>query len=307
MKSERKSIVVVGSINTDMVVKSDKLPRPGETVLGGVFSTHQGGKGANQAVAAARLGADVKMIAKVGRDAFGAESVASLSREGIDTSGILTDERHPSGIAVILVDGRGENMISVASGANLALTPEDLCAAEGVIRSAGMVLMQLEIPLPVIEAVARMAKRNGVSVILNPAPAPPQKLPAELLAHVDILVPNQTEAELISGIAVSDYESAALAAAKIGQMGVRTVIITMGAQGLFVYRSESGTSEMITARRVEAVDTTAAGDCFCGALAVALGEGLPLNDALHFANRAAGISVTRPGAQPSLPYLKEMN
>jgi len=216
MKSENKHIVVVGSINTDMTVKSGKLPRPGETVLGGVFFKNQGGKGANQAVAAARLGASVRMIAKVGKDAFGEESVASLAREGVDTAGILTDAEHPSGIAMILVDDRGENMISVASGANLALTPEELGAVEEIIRSAGIVLMQLEIPMPVIEYVARMAKQHGATVILNPAPAPKQQLPPELLAHVDILIPNQTEAELISGTAVNDYESAAAAAGKIG-------------------------------------------------------------------------------------------
>ena len=190
MKSENKHIVVVGSINTDMTVKSGKLPRPGETVLGGVFFKNQGGKGANQAVAAARLGASVRMIAKVGKDAFGEESVASLAREGVDTAGILTDAEHPSGIAMILVDDRGENMISVASGANLALTPEELGAVEEIIRSAGIVLMQLEIPMPVIEYVARMAKQHGATVILNPAPAPKQQLPPELLAHVDILIPN---------------------------------------------------------------------------------------------------------------------
>ena len=307
MKSENKHIVVVGSINTDMTVKSGKLPRPGETVLGGVFFKNQGGKGANQAVAAARLGASVRMIAKVGKDAFGEESVASLAREGVDTAGILTDAEHPSGIAMILVDDRGENMISVASGANLALTPEELGAVEEIIRSAGIVLMQLEIPMPVIEYVARMAKQHGATVILNPAPAPKQQLPPELLAHVDILIPNQTEAELISGTAVNDYESAAAAAGKIGQMGVRTVIITMGAHGVFGYDSESGNSEIIVAKRVKATDTTAAGDCFCGALSVALNEGRPLNEALDFANRAAAISVTRRGAQPSLPYLHEMS
>ena len=247
------------------------------------------------------------MIAKVGKDAFGEESVASLAREGVDTAGILTDAEHPSGIAMILVDDRGENMISVASGANLALTPEELGAVEEIIRSAGIVLMQLEIPMPVIEYVARMAKQHGATVILNPAPAPTQQLPPELLAHVDILIPNQTEAELISGTAVNDYESAAAAAGKIGQMGVRTVIITMGAHGVFVYDSESGNSEIIVAKRVKATDTTAAGDCFCGALSVALNEGRPLNEALDFANRAAAISVTRRGAQPSLPYLHEMS
>ena len=208
---------------------------------------------------------------------------------------------------MILVDDRGENMISVASGANLALTPEELGAVEEIIRSAGIVLMQLEIPMPVIEYVARMAKQHGATVILNPAPAPTQQLPPELLAHVDILIPNQTEAELISGTAVNDYASAAAAAGKIGQMGVRTVIITMGAHGVFVYDSESGNSEIIVAKRVKATDTTAAGDCFCGALSVALNEGRPLNEALDFANRAAAISVTRRGAQPSLPYLHEMS
>ncbi len=306
MAGEKSPIVVVGSINTDITVKSGKLPRPGETVLGGLFFKNQGGKGANQAVAAARLGATVRMIAKVGKDAFGEESIASLTHEGIDTSGILVDTENASGMAVILVDDQGENMISVASGSNLTLAPEELGAVQEIIRSAGIVLMQLEIPLQVVEYVARIAHQSGVTVILNPAPAPEQPLSAGLLSCVDILIPNQTEAELISGIAVNDRESATAAARRIGEMGVQIVIITMGSLGALVYRHGSGETEIVQANRVKAVDTTGAGDCFCGALAVALNEGRSLSEALGFANRAAAISVTRQGAQPSLPYLREM-
>lgn len=306
MSNKAKSIVVVGSINTDMVVRSEVLPRPGETVLGGAFLKNQGGKGANQAVAAARLGAPVDMIAKVGDDVFGVESVASLAHEKIDTVGIFTDKEHPSGVAIILVDSRAENMISVASGANLALSVQEIEQMSDKIGLAGILLMQLEIPLEAVAAAARIAKQRGVQVILNPAPAPKEPLAAELLANVDMLIPNQTEAEIISGVAVTDFESAERAAKKIGEMGVGTVIITMGSHGVFVYHTAEARCETITAKRVEAVDTTAAGDCFCGALSVALAEGRPLTEALGFANRAAAISVTRKGAQPSLPYRKEV-
>lgn len=306
MKNRSKSIVVVGSINTDMTIKTEWLPRPGETILGGRFFTAQGGKGANQAVAAARLGAPVAMIAKVGKDALGDASITSLAHEGIDTSGIVPDDVNPSGVAMILIDAQGENVIAVASGSNMALTAAEVEVKKNLFETADIVLMQLEIPIPAIVAAAREAKRCGATVILNPAPAPKEPLPAELLALVDILIPNQTEAELICGVTVSDPQSAREAAGKIAAMGIGVVVITMGAQGVFTYEAATGRSEMITAQRVQAVDSTAAGDCFCGALAVALGRGDSLAEAVRFANRAAAISVTRRGAQPSLPYLKEL-
>ena len=302
-----KPIVVVGSINTDMVVRSDNLPRAGETVLGGVFYKNQGGKGANQAVAASRLGASVRMIAKVGDDSLGRESVAALTAEGIDTSAVMTDPKQASGVALILVDAKGENVISVASGANLSLRGSEVEQAAETIRGAAAVLMQLEIPLGAVAAAARMARRCEVPVILNPAPAPAAPLPAALLADIDILVPNQTEAEMISGVSVTDFSSAERAARKIGEMGVQTVIITMGAMGVFLYQRDDSSTHIIHAQRVSAVDSTAAGDCFCGALSVALSEGRSLLDAIGFANRAAAISVTRRGAQPSLPTRAEVD
>lgn len=306
MKNRSKSIVVVGSINTDMTIKAEWLPRPGETILGGRFFTAQGGKGANQAVAAARLGAPVGMIAKVGCDALGNASIASLAHEGIDTTGIVPDSVNPSGVAMILIDAQGENVIAVASGSNMALTAAEVAEKKEVLASADIVLMQLEIPIPAIVEAAREAKRSGATVILNPAPAPKEPLPAELLSLVDILIPNQTEAELICGVAVTDAQSARQAAEQIAAMGVGIVVITMGSKGVFTFDATTGQSEMIVAERVQAVDSTAAGDCFCGALAVALGRGDALAEAVRFANRAAAISVTRRGAQPSLPYLKEL-
>jgi ribokinase len=292
-----KSIVVIGSSNTDMSVHLARIPRPGETVLGGAFMSAAGGKGANQAVAAARAGGKVAFIARVGADALGSQALAGLRREGINVRCVVRDPRAPSGVALIFVGRDGENSIAVASGANARLVPADLKQATKLIRSAAVVVAQLESPLPTVQAAARMAARAGVPFILNPAPA--RALPDALLRQVAILTPNETEAELLTGITVTDAATAARAAAQLRQRGVGTVIITLGSRGAFL--SGVGAQRLVPGFRVKAVDATAAGDTFNGALAVALAEAQDLPAAIRFANAAAALSVTRLGAQPSAP------
>ena len=297
-----KKILVIGSTNTDMVVKAANLPRPGETVLGGVFLMNAGGKGANQAVAAARLGAHVTFVCKTGNDIFGQQSKQLFADEGIDTTYVFSDAEHPSGVALITVDNQAENCIVVASGANAYLLPKDLADAADIIEQSDIVLMQLEIPIETIEYVAGIACTAGKTVILNPAPAQP--LSKNLLQKVSILTPNETEAGMISGIPVTDTASAIEAARLICAMGVQIVIITLGAKGALIFMDMF--QEEIPAEKVEAVDTTAAGDVFNGALAVALSENKTITDAVQFACRAASISVTRIGAQTSAPYRESL-
>ncbi|MEO0468119.1 MAG: ribokinase [Bacteroidota bacterium] len=296
------SIVVIGSSNTDMVIQSDKLPAPGETVLGGEFLMNPGGKGANQAVAAAKLGGEVHFVAKVGTDVFGEEAIRGFEAVGINTEHVSKDPDHASGVALILVDGKGENSISVALGANDHLTAEDLDAAQLAILGAKYVLVQLEIPLDTVLHLGKMLTDHDGKLILNPAPA--RALPESLLAQIDILTPNETEAELLTGIKVADVESAGQAARALHRKGVQTVIITMGKQGAFLSRENE--QVLIPGKTVTAVDTTAAGDTFNGALCVALSEGKKLEEAIRFANHAAALSVTRMGAQASCPTKKEL-
>ena len=295
-------IVVVGSINTDMVVKNTRLPIPGETVTGGQFLMAAGGKGANQAVAAARLGADVTLVAKVGQDVFGDQSVANFRREGIHTDCILRDDASHTGVALILVDDKGENSISVASGANGTLKPPDLEPLAERIRSADVLMLQLEISMETVCAAAQMAAEGGVPVILDPAPAAP--LSEGLLRHVAYLTPNESEADRLTGVCVNDEASARLAAKQLLVAGVGCVIVTLGAKGALL--AESDRSVMISARPVKAVDTTAAGDAFNGGLAWALGCGMPLEVAVRKACLVGAVSATRLGAQPSLPTAKEL-
>ena len=261
-----------------------------------------GGKGANQAVAAARLGAKVLFIAKTGDDIFGREAVELFKAEGIDTSCMITDPGHPSGVALIMVDEEGENCIVVASGANAALTMNDFQQAENRIENAAIILVQLEIPLDTVKYIAAFSSSKKITLVLNPAPA--CKLPDELLKNISIITPNQKETEMLTGISVNDKNSAQHAAKVLHDKGIETVIITMGSQGAFV--SEKDESRMIAAPKVKAVDTTAAGDIFNGALVVALSEGKNTIDAVDFACRAAAISVTRLGAQACAPYRSEL-
>ena len=297
-----KTIIVVGSSNTDMIIQLDRIPRPGETILGGEFTSAAGGKGANQAVGAARAGGQVTFIARVGQDMFGDQAVAGFIKEGINTDHVLRDKSRPSGVALIFVAKDGENSIAVAGGANGELSPTDVGKAKNLFASAGMLVMQLETPLATVQAAADLAAKAGVRVILNPAPA--RTLPDKLLKKVAIITPNETEAELLTGIKVDSEAAASKAADKLLTRGVKTVIITLGSRGAFV--AGEGVRKLVPGFKVKAVDTTAAGDVFNGALAVALGEGRPVIEAVRFANAAAAISVTRPGAQPSAPARKEI-
>ncbi len=301
MKQNEK-IIVVGSSNTDMTIKSPEIPRPGETVLGGEFKMGAGGKGANQAVAAKRLGGDVTFICKVGNDMFGDRSLKSYDEEGIDVSHVMRCDR-PSGVALILVDSGAENCISVASGANAEITPADIESAAGIIRKAGILLLQQEIPIESVLKAAQIAYEAGTFVILNPAPA--CSLPDEIYKYVDLMIPNQTETEFYTGIKVFDEFSAEKAASKLLSKGVRNVIITMGSYGSMTFTSEGG--KFFTAsRKVKAIDTTAAGDTFCGAVAVALSEGKSFEAAVGFATLASSLAVQKIGAQESIPFRENL-
>ena len=300
---QSKKIVVVGSCNTDMVIKADRLPVPGETILGGTFFMNPGGKGANQAVAASRLGGNVTLISKTGNDVFGKQSVMLYTAENIKTDYIYSDPKHPSGVALITVDSQGENCIVVASGANAYLTPSDIDKASGEIENSDLVLMQLEIPIETVEYVAEMASKKGIKVILNPAPA--RALSDKLLKNLYIIIPNKSEAEILSGIKVSDIESAKQAADIISAKGVDIVVITLGSQGALI--KEYNEYLFVEAFKVDALDTTAAGDTFCGAFCVGLSEERTIPDAVRLAARAAAITVTRMGAQASIPYRSELS
>ncbi|HWD18415.1 MAG TPA: ribokinase [Verrucomicrobiae bacterium] len=299
----KKHILVVGSSNTDMIIKMARLPRPGETVLGGDFLTAAGGKGANQAVGAARAGGRVTFLARVGRDALGEQAVAGWAAEGIDVKYILRDPAKPSGVALIFVGENGQNSIAVASGANARLSPADVERAAPAFASAQVVVLQLETPLATVLAAAAAARRAGVPVILNPAPA--QRLSARLLRLVTILTPNETEAEYLTGVRVNSVASAARAAAELRRRGARTVIVTLGARGALLVDDQG--VRAVSGYKVKALDTTAAGDIFNGALAVALAEQKPIPSAVEFANAAAALSVTRLGAQPSAPRRREID
>lgn len=297
---------MIGSSNTDLIIKAERIPRPGETVLGGQFATAGGGKGANQAVAASRAGGAVTFIARVGRDTNGDQAVAGFAAAGIDVSHVIRDPTSPSGVALIFVGRSGENSIAVASGANDKLSPTDVRKAKGAFRRARVVLLQLETPLRTIEASIELAAASGLRVVLNPAPA--RRLPARLLERVYLLTPNESEAELLTGVTVANEAAAARAAGTLLARGARNVVITMGSRGAFVAGEAAGNRvrRMIPAFKVPALDATGAGDVFNGALAVALAEGRTLLEAARFGSAAAAISVTRFGAQPSAPTRREI-
>jgi ribokinase len=300
---QAKKIVVVGSCNTDMVIKADRLPVPGETILGGTFFMNPGGKGANQAVAAARMGGHVTLISKTGNDVFGKQSVMLYKSENIKTDFVFSDPNQPSGVALITVDSNGENCIVVASGANASLNPMDINKARTEIESSDLVLMQLEIPIETVDYVAEMANNKGIKVILNPAPA--RALSEQLLKNVYVIIPNKTEAEILSGIKVTDVESAQRAADIISAKGVDIVVITLGAQGALI--KEHDTFHFVEAFKVDTLDTTAAGDAFCGSFCVGLSEGKSILESVQLAARAAALTVTRMGAQGSIPYRSELS
>jgi ribokinase len=296
-------ITVVGSSNTDMVIQAEHLPVAGETILGGHFFMNPGGKGANQAVAAARLGGHIIFISKTGNDIFGKQSVQLFNDEGIDTTYLVSDPVNPSGVALITVDKNAENCIVVASGANATLSKNDIAPAKVVIEQSGIVLMQLEIPIETVCYVAEIAYAKGVQIVLNPAPA--CHLPEGLLKKISILTPNRREAEMLTGVKLRNMESAKLAAEKIKGLGPETVIITLGHKGALVLHDNSFTH--VPGFLVKAIDTTAAGDIFNGALVVALSEGKSVVESTRFACKAAAISVMKLGAQSSAPFKLEID
>lgn len=298
-----KNIVVVGSSNSDLIIKAERIPKPGETIMGGKFYQAAGGKGANQAVAAARAGGNVNFIACIGNDLFGEEALKGFKKDNINTDHVFVDKDEASGIALILIDKNGENSIAVASGANLSLDEEKLLIAKEAIYNSSVLLMQLETPIETIESAASIASANGVQVILNPAPAHP--LSDELLKKLTIITPNETEAEMLTGVPVNNLEGAQKAADFLLQKGVEIIIITLGTKGAFF--ATNNESQLVKGFTVEAQDTTAAGDTFNGTLAVAISEGKSLVEAIKFANAAAAISVTKIGAQPSAPMRDEID
>lgn len=295
-------IVVVGSANTDLVMRVRQLPRPGETVLGGTFASVPGGKGANQAVAAARAGGQTTFVAKVGADAMGDAAIAAYRDAGIDTAHVTRHATSPSGVALIVVDENGENAIAVASGANDLLLPDDVDRARAAIAAADVLLLQLEVPLETVRHAIAVAAAAGVRVILNPAPARP--LDDSVLSGVWLVTPNETEAAMLTGTSAADLDAAAAAADLIAR-GPRAAVITLGGRGAFV--RDSGTAVDVPAYPVRPVDTVAAGDVFNGCLAVAVAEGRDLADAVRFATAGAAVSVTRRGAQDSAPSRPEID
>ena len=286
-----------------MVVKAEKLPLPGETVIGSNFLMNPGGKGANQAVAAARLGGNVTFVANVGNDLFGRQALQQFQRENINTSYITVDNEHPSGVALIGVNTRGENSIMVAPGSNRHLEVEIVKEALESIEGPAILLLQLEIPIRTVEFAIEKGHAKGWKVILNPAPV--QALDTKVLKQLYLITPNELEAEMITGVRVCDIASAEQAAYKLHHLGVPNIVITMGQKGAYLHTSQI--AELIPAPQITAIDTTAAGDCFNGAIAIALSEGLELDSAVSFACKAASISVTRMGAQSSLPSRKQVN
>ena len=294
-------ILVIGSSNTDMTAITDRLPVPGETVLGGQFIMGQGGKGANQAVAAQRLGGNVSFICKVGKDIFGENSIREYKKEGMDTSGVMLSDC-PSGVALISVDKNAENCIVVASGANADITVADIEAHRKEIEEASILLLQLEIPVEAVVRAAQIGHEAGVYVILNPAPA--CELPEEIYQCLSLIIPNQTEIALMTGIEARDEEGAAKAVEALRAKGVKDVIVTMGSKGSMVYHE--GKATFVPSRKVNAVDTTAAGDTYCGGLCVALAEGKDIIAAAEFATASSALTVQKRGAQDSIPYRKDI-
>lgn len=295
-------IIVIGSSNTDMMIKSDRLPVPGQILAGGQFRMNSGGKGANQAITVARMGGNVSFITKTGNDLFGRKSLELYKAEGIVTDFVFSDPDNPSGVALILLDTSGEKYISIAQGAIRTLSIEDIEKARAEIEHANIVLMELEIPMETAEYIAKIASAKGVKVMLNPSPI--QLISSELFRQIHIIIPNKTEAELLTGRRITDWESARKAADSIHEKGVETVIITLGSKGALI--RENGTYHEIPAEKVSAIDAAAVGDIFCGTLCVGLAEGMGIVEAAKIAIKAAAIGITRKGMQESIPYRHEL-
>jgi ribokinase len=304
MKADQ--VIVVGSLSQDIVVSTPRLPVKGETIRGSDFGMFAGGKGNNQAMAAGRAGAKVTMVGRVGADSFGDMLIATLKKNNVDASHMIQDKEAGTGIAMITVDGDGDNSIVIAQRANLNLCDKDIEKAETVVSQCKILLMQLEVPTEADTFAAKLARKHGTFVALNPAPAPVDgKLPKELLENVDVIIPNQTEAELMTGIKVIDEKSALAAAEELKKLGPKNVIITLGELGALL--AEDGRApEVIPSYRVNAIDTTAAGDAFCGALAAAYASGETLANAVKFGCAAGALATTKMGAEPSLPTKEEI-
>ncbi len=294
-------ILVVGSSNMDLVVKIQRFPLPGETLLGGEFFMNNGGKGANQAIGVSRLGGDVKFVCKTGKDSFRDQTVELFAREGIDTQWMLTDESEPSGVAVIMVDANAENSIVVAPGANGQLCIGDMDCLEELWDDTEYLLLQLEIPMDTVHYLIQLAAEKGTKVVLNPAPA--AELSAEIYPHIHVITPNEIEAEGITGVRMNGKDSVVKAAKVLHERGVDYVVITLGKDGALLY---DGSPTWIPGIPTNAVDTTGAGDVFNAALTVALSEGKHAEEAVAFANQAAAVSITRYGAIPSIPLRNEL-
>ncbi len=304
--SSISNVCVVGSLSYDLVMQVDRRPQKGETIIGKSFNTFVGGKGNNQALAAARSGARVAMIGKVGKDSFGDQIEAKLEESNVCTRYLYRDEKLSTGIADILIDADGDNSICIAPQANSNLSPADIDAAKAQISNSKFMLLQLEIPMQTVVHAAKTAKELGLAVLLNPAPAPAGgKLPDELASLVDIIIPNQSEAELLTGTKVADMTSAIEASKKLIEQGFKNVILTMGEMGALLF-SQNSVAHMCPAFEVEVVDTTAAGDAFCGALLAAVAGGSELNEAIAYASAAGALATTKLGAEPSLPCSSEI-
>ena len=302
-ESSKPVVVVLGGINMDLVGATERMPAPGETVFGQSFHTSPGGKGANQAVAAARLGAEVRMVGRVGRDEFGPVLLDGMRREGIDVSGVATDPDNSSGIAMILLDGQKENYIVAIYGANLASDREQVEAVQSALDGADVLLLQLETPLEVAAESARIAKGMGVRVVWDPAPA--LEMGKDAYALCDALTPNQVEAEYLSGVPVADLDSARIAARKLVGEGVSACVITMAEAG--AYYATQDDEGFVPPVNVETVDSVAAGDAFSAGLGVALAEGRSLGEAIRYASAAGALAVTKRGAQEAMPYRREVD
>lgn len=296
-------VTIVGSINMDLVTRVANFPEPGETIIGGDLQTFPGGKGANQAVAAARMGADVAVVGRVGDDVFASQLKVNLASAGVDLTYVFDSDSTASGVALILVDEHGQNIIVVASGANARVTEEDVEAAQAAIATADVLLLQLEIPLESVQRAAEIAHENGVKVILNPAPA--QALPGELLSLVDILVPNESETSILTGLPADSLKDLGSLAGKLGNLRASAVLLTLGQEGALLIEP-AGLRRYPAFAVDRVVDTTAAGDAFVGGLATAIAEGKPVSEAVPWGNAAGALAVTRSGAQPSMPSRGEV-
>ena len=301
-QESRPRIAVVGSFMMDLVVQCNRLPLEGQTIVGQGFNTFVGGKGSNQAIAAARLGANVSMIGRVGTDNFGDELLKNLSAEGVDSQFVVKDTEMGTGVAMITVDANGDNTIVAVPKANMSLKPDNIDQAESAIAVADILLLQLEVSLLAVQRAAEIAKANGVPVLLNPAPA--RRIPMELMSLVDILVPNETETEFLTGFRLTDMESIKSAAKHLMEESVPTVVLTLGDQGALLATAED--IQLVPSYSVKAVDATAAGDAFCGTLAVSIARGDSWESAVNFANAAGALAVTKLGAAPSIPTREQV-